>query len=86
MKKSSEQGLEITNQIMESITSQFEIQGDVNQIKAQIHPVISNAIFERDKELLEAERFRIIQHLSRIFNNEDMERVVKCLRLRLTIA
>jgi hypothetical protein len=86
MKKASEQGLEATNQIMKSVISQFQIEGDLNQIKIQIHPIISNAMFARDNELLEAERFRTIQHLSRVFSDEDMERVVKCLGLHLTIA
>lgn len=86
MKNSSEQGLETTNQIMESVISQFQIEGDLNQMKIQIHPIISNAMFARDNELLEAERFRTIQHLSRVFSDEDMKRVVKCLGLHLTIA
>ena len=86
MKKASEQGLETTNQIIESVVSQFQIKGNLNQMKIQIHPIISNAIFARDNELLEAERFRTIQHLARVFNDKDMEQIVKCLEFHLTIA
>jgi len=85
MKKAVEQGLETTNKIMENVISNFKIEGDLHQMKLQMHPIISNAMFDRDNEILEDERFRTIQHLSRVFNDEEMKKAIKCLDYKLII-
>jgi len=85
MKKPTEHGLEITNQIMETLIKTFDIKEDLNQIKTQIHPIIANAIHQRDNELLEMERFETLITLARTLDNTNIETVVKALRYQLTI-
>lgn len=85
MKRATDEGLNISNEIMDEVISKFEVKGDLHQIKIQIHPIISNAMFHRDNELLEEERFRTFQKLSREFNDEDMKRIIKSLGYHLTV-
>lgn len=85
MKKSIEQSLEVTSQIMETVIAKFEVEGDLNQMKVQMHPIIANAISQRDKELLEKERFETLITLARILDNTNIEAVVKALRYELTV-
>ena len=84
MKKSIEQSLEVTSQIMETVIAKFEVEGDLNQIKVQMHPIIANAMYQRDKELLEKERFETLITLARTLDNTNIEAVVKALRYELT--
>jgi len=85
MKKSIEQSLEVTSQIMETVIAKFEVEGDLNQMKVQMHPIIANAMYQRDKELLEKERFETLIALARTLDNTNIEAVVKALRYELTI-
>ena len=47
MKKSIEQSLEVTSQIMETVIAKFEVEGDLNRMKVQMHPIIANAMYKR---------------------------------------
>ena len=85
MKKSIEQSLEVTNQIMETVIAKFEVEGDLNQMKVQIHPIIANTMYQRDKELLEKERFTTLITLARTLDDTNIEAVIKALRYELTI-
>ena len=85
MKKSIEQSLEVTSQIIETVIAEFEVEGDLNQMKVQMHPIIANAMYQRDKELLEKERFETLIALARTLDNTNIEAVVKALRYELTI-
>lgn len=85
MKSSTEQGLETTKKIMEEVIPLFSAGGDFNQMKIQIHPIIANSMYNRDKELLQKERFRTIYHLSRVFSDDEMDNVIKSLGFNVTI-
>jgi hypothetical protein len=85
MKNCTEYALDITKEIMEDIISKYEIVGDLNQIKIQIHPIISNAIYKRENELLEKERFNNIIKLSRALDDENVKSVIDALNYQLTI-
>lgn len=85
MKKSIEQSLDVTSQIMETVIAKFEVEGDLNQMKVQMHPIIANAMYQRDKELLEKERFETLITLVRTLDNTNIEAVVKALRYELTV-
>lgn len=74
-------GLVITNQIMEKIDNKN--QNDLYNLKSEIRPLISNAIYHRELEVLEKERFRTIFHLSRIFDDDNMVNIVNELGLNL---
>lgn len=85
MKNSTAHSLEVTNQIMEAVVSTFKVEGELNQMKVQIHPIIGNAMFHRDKELLEIERFRTLIALSRALDDQSIEAAIKALRYQLTV-
>lgn len=85
MKGPTEQALEVSNKIMESVISQFQVEGNLNQMKIQIHPIISNAMFHRDNEILEAERFRTLQQLSRVLSDKAMKKAIKSLGFHLNL-
>lgn len=85
MKTNSELGLEISNKIIEEVIPNFKVDGDLHQMKIQIHPIISNVLYNRSNEIIEAERFRTLINLSREFNDEDMQRVIKSLGYKLTV-
>lgn len=85
MKKASEQSRETTNQIVETLISNFKVEYDISQMKAQIHPIIANAMYQRDKELLENERFETLITLARTLDNTNILSVVKALKYELTV-
>ena len=84
MKRATEQSAEVVNEIM-NIISTFKIEGDPKQLKTSIHPVISNAMFHRENELLEQERLETLVTLSRTFDDENMRKAVKALRYQITL-
>ncbi len=85
MKNSVEHSLEVVNEIMTSVISSFEVKGDVNQLKTGMMPLISNAMFNRDKEVLEQERFETLITLSRTLDDEQVKKVIRALRYSLTV-
>lgn len=85
MKKNIELGLEISDKIIAEVIPNFKVEGDLHQMKLQLHPIISNALYNHSKEIIEAERFRTLINLSREFNDEEMQKVIKSLGYKLTI-
>jgi hypothetical protein len=85
METSTEESLKITNEIMQSVIPLFKFEGDLNQMKIQIHPIIANGMYHRDKKLLEKERFETLITLARTLDNTNIEAVVKALGYQLTV-
>ena len=85
MQDSFKQGLEITEEIVKDLSSKGYLQGDLRQIQLGIHPTISNAIYNRDKDLLEKERFETLITLARVLDNETIEKAVTALKYTLTV-
>ncbi len=83
MKKATEQSLEVTNQIIETVLA--NVTSDLSQIKVQIQPIIANAMYQRDKELLEKQRLETLITLARTLDNTNIEAAVKALRYELTV-
>ena len=81
----TEQSGEVVKDIVENVISQFEIQGDLNQLKVQIHPRISNAMYERDKTILERERFQTLIALARVLDDAAMESSINALGYELSV-
>jgi hypothetical protein len=75
----------ITNNIINNIIKDYNLPINLTQVKTQIHPIISNAIFARDKELLEKERFETLITLAKVLDNQNIEVAVKALKYKLTI-
>lgn len=42
-------------------------------------------MFHRDNEILEAERFRTLQQLSRVLSDKAMKKAIKTLGFRITV-
>ena len=85
MEHPTENSLKIVSQIMETVISKFEVQGDLNQMKTSMMPIISNAIFHRENRLLETERFNTLITLARILTDEDIEKAIQALNYTLTV-
>lgn len=85
MKKSIDLGLDVSKEIMDKVISKFDVSGDLNQIKISIHPIIANAMYQRDKELLQKERFETLIALARVLDNENIEAAIKALRYELNV-
>lgn len=85
MKTLHEQSLEVTKSIIALTVSHFNFKGDEYQFQISVHPVVSNAMYAREKELLEEERFRTIISLARVMNDADMSVIVKALGYTLTV-
>lgn len=85
MKNSIDQSVEVTTQIMETVIAKFEVNGDLNQMKIQMYPIIANAMYQRDKELFEKERFETLITLARTLDNTNIESVIKALRYELKV-
>ena len=81
MKKPTEHSNDIVNDIMKCI----KMEGDKKQIKLQMMPFISNAIFHRDKELLEMERFVTLITLCRVLDDKNIKTVIDAMGYSLII-
>jgi hypothetical protein len=75
---------ETTSQIMQTVISNFDVQGDLNQMEKNIHPIISNAMFQRDKDLLQQERFETLIILSRTLDDISISKCIDALGYKLT--
>lgn len=90
MKTPHDEGREIAKTIVSHVMANFrtdwDIEHDRYQMNVQIHPIISNAIYERDKNLLEIERMETLVTLSRtIQDNEELKRIVRALKYKVII-
>ena len=74
MKTIQDDSNEIAKQI-EKLAETFNIDKN-NQFKIQILPIISNAIYARENDLLEQERFQTIIKLSRVLNDEEIIKAI----------
>jgi hypothetical protein len=75
----------IAKRITEIALEQFKIQGEPNQFTVQIDPLISNMVFNREKELLQEERFLTIIRLSKHITDEGMLKNIEILGYELTM-
>ena len=74
----------ISEQIVDNLST-FGEQIDSHQFKLNIHPIISNAIYARDKELLEQERFNTLIKLARVLDDTNLDIAIKALNYKLII-
>ncbi len=85
MKNSVEVSQDISNEIISDILPKFNFEGDTYQLKVNIMPIISNTIYNREKELLEKERFETLITLARVLDNTTIETVIKALKYSITV-
>jgi hypothetical protein len=57
----------------------------VNGVKNSMHPFISNAMYSRDNQVLENERYETFVTLARTLDNEQLEKAFNALRYKLTV-
>jgi hypothetical protein len=85
MSKNMDLSWKIAKEITEIAVGNFEIKGEPRQFTSSIAPSISNAIFNREKELLQEERLLTIIKLSKTVENEDsILHIIKGLGYELT--
>ena len=63
----------------------FEIKGEPRQFTSSIAPIISNVMYNREKELLEYERKLTIIRLSKVLLEDTMLEVFDALKYKITI-
>lgn len=77
---------EVAKLIAEEILPSFKPNGSINQFKVQTHPIISNFVHQRDKDILENERFETLVTLSRTIDDNDLLRkMINALKYKLII-
>lgn len=64
---------------------QFEIKGEPRQFTSSIAPIISNAIYNREKELLEIERWKTVRVLANVLLEDTFTEVITALNYKITI-
>jgi len=80
--KSIDQGLEVSKEIVEylkkhrGLKAGKGVDSDEYQVKASIHPTIANAMFHRDKEVLEHERFKTMMSLARVLDDKQFAKAM----------
>lgn len=75
----------VTKKVVELMTEHFGVTTDERQVAASVHPLISNAMFKRDQELLEQERMETLIALSRVLDNESIIKAVTALHYSVTV-
>ncbi len=77
--------MEVTENNKHSKSVTNDIIKYVIEFHTSIHPFISNAMFSRDKDVLERERFKTLITLSRTLDDENLEKVIIALNYQLTL-
>ena len=87
--KDSKQNWDLTNEIVDSVIKDVDTHRKnkykQSQLKVMLQPTISNALFNRDKEILEAERFTTLVSLARVLDDENMKKAVIGLNYKLIV-
>ena len=76
---------EVVDAVLKDIANHKKGGYDQHQLNVMLQPTISNAIFHRDKEVLEHERFKTLIALARVLDDENMEKAIIGLNYTLTI-
>ena len=76
--------LEVSNDVV-STACTLGFKGDSYQLLVNVHPLVSNAMHYRDKELLEQERFRTVIALARVLDDSGLDLAIKGLGYQLTV-
>ena len=66
------------------ITDLFGMECDNKQLSSSLNPIIVNAIFDRDKRILESERWETIRVLSATLTKVLFDDTILALRFTLT--
>lgn len=83
MTKNIDSAWKVAKEVTE-IGVQFEIKGEPSQFTSSIAPIISNAIYNREKEILEAERWDTVRVIAITFPNAIFLDTMKELGYKLT--
>jgi hypothetical protein len=83
VKASIDAGLETTKSIMEHVIPNHKFDGDPKQLQISIHPQIANAMFARDKEVLELERLTTLITLARTLDDENLHKAYDALNYQI---
>lgn len=84
MKDNLLHSMDVTTNVINSLSSSFKLEGDYQHMKSTIHPIISNAMFHREKELLEEERFTTLIALAKVLDDDNIHRAITALKYQLT--
>ncbi len=85
MENCTEKAFKISQEIIDNVIVSFKPQGDLNQMKSEVAPIISNAMFARENELIQNERMETLIALSRVLDNESIEKAVKGLKYKIIL-
>jgi hypothetical protein len=83
VKASIDAGLETTKSIMEQVIPNHNFGGDANQLQIGIHSQIANAMFARDKEVLELERLTTLIALARTLDDINIHKAYDALNYQI---
>ena len=75
----------VTENVVKNLITNFKCEGDYQQMISSIHPIISNAMFHRENELLEEERFKSLITLSRVLDDTNINKAISSLKYQLDI-
>ncbi len=85
MENCTDKAFKISQEIIDSVIPPFKLQGDLYQMKSGMAPIISNAMYARENELIQNERMETLITLARVLDNESIEKSVKGLRYQITL-
>lgn len=86
MSSITEDSAEVVKAIIKYVLSgNLSAKANLNQLKTGMMPYISNAIFQRENEVLEQERLRTLVALARVFDDEQVGKAMSVLKYSLVI-
>lgn len=71
--------------VTDDIIKHVDFNYDDKQRHVQIHPFIANAMYHRDKSVLENERLKTLVTLARTLDDENLSKVIESLGYRISI-
>jgi hypothetical protein len=94
LKSTTDTGFEVADSIIEhSLTFHFpELEGQENtgvnskvyQLRVGIAPKVSNALYQRDKEIIEDERMKTLITLAQTLKGKQLHKAIEALGYRIT--
>lgn len=90
LKSNTEDAMQISTEIMNKVVQKripqtTDTADELYQIKVEMHPIMSNAMYNRELKALENERLKTLIQLARVLDDENMSNAINGLGYELTV-
>jgi len=86
MQTNFESSRDLTSKAIAHLKEGFDLKGEEHQIKVSTHPIIANAMYAREKEVIGNERLKTLTKLARNLEDDELEKMVGILGYKVIVS